>query len=151
MILSVLVSVTAIEFRLTMADVMVMTSKETLAAGLELVGFDERCRNKVRIAENLSRFRAHCGSGPRVSVTLWEMLQTTQIGTASSVPFILKLSAVTCFQYYLMKIHLLCYYPTEDQAEAVFAKSLGVCDKTWSHWSWKIIEVIHNLHTQVIQ
>jgi len=127
-----------------------MTSEETLAVGLELAGFDERRRKKVRIAKNLSRFHAHFGSGPRVYATLWEMLHATGNETASIMPFILKLTAATCFQYYLMAIHLLCCYPTEDQAEGVFAKPIGVCDKMWSHWSWKIIELIHNLHTEVI-
>jgi hypothetical protein len=49
-----------------------------------------------------------------------------------------------------MAIHLLACYPKEEEAEAVFSKSLGVCDKTWRDHAWKMVRKIACILPEII-
>jgi len=104
----------------------------------------------VRRSKNLSRFRTHYIGEPCVYAYLWELLQTTDLEKAQLNDLIKKVGAEKCFSYFLMAIHLMACYPTEEQAEGIFSKSTGVCDKTWSTWSWDIVSRIYNQHPDII-
>jgi hypothetical protein len=49
-------------------------------------------------------------------------------------------------KYFFMSIHFLSCYPTEEQAEAIFK----VCDRTYRHWVWYMVEKIARLKDEVI-
>ena len=88
---------------------------------------------------------------PRVYANIWERLQTTDKEDANIAAYVGQIGALKCLQYYFMTIHLMACYPTYEQGERAFAKSVGPCDKTWSTWSWKLIEKIYNLHHEIIE
>lgn len=127
----------------------ILSTQEVLFRGLFLLGFDERRQKRVRRKKNIRRFRTHYGSHPTVCGLLLEMLQTTE-SSANVNGFISKLGKEKFTDYFFMALHLLTCYPTEDEAEAVWAKSIGVCDRTWRTWAWSIVDKIGLLKPDVI-
>ncbi len=122
----------------------VLTPDEILFRGLSLVGFNEVRQRRVRRKKNLSRFRTHYQSDPKVYAVLLVKLQTTEIDGAR-----LDFDTVgvqKTIDYFFMAIHCLACYPTEQEAEGIF----GCCDKTWRDWVWKIIKNISELLPEII-
>ena len=120
---------------LTIAPVVKHNLDFVLRRALWLVGFSDDRQNKVRRAKNLSRFRAHYNGTPAVYADLWNRLQTTAIDEAR-IEIKVRIGPEKTFDYFLMTIHMLACYPTEEEAEATFAHSVGVCDRTWRNWCW---------------
>lgn len=81
---------------------------------------------QVRRAQNLERFKALYGSNPVVYAEIFEDLQMTQIAEAYVDP---KLLFVDSF---LMALHFLKCYPTENQLSGLFK----FCEKTARKWGW---------------
>ena len=127
-----------------------LSPTEALFRGLLLLGYTEARLKRVRRKRNLARFRSHYGSDPLVYTVLLTRLQTTDIKGARVDDHIDKVGVTKFIAYFFMAIHLLCCYPTENEAEGVFSKSVGCCEKTWSFWSWTIIENIYALKPEVI-
>ena len=127
-----------------------LSSTEVLFHGLKLLGFDEKRQNRVNRKKNLARFCSHYASDTLVYAVLLERLQTTTNEKANVNAYIDKLGTTSFQSYYFMAIHLLACYPTEEEAEAVWSKEAGPCSKSWSTWSWKIIECISHFVADVI-
>jgi hypothetical protein len=105
---------------------LILTADEFLRKGLELGGFDRHRQKKVRRAQNLERFRSFCGSNPVVYAEIFEDLQTTEIDEA-------RVDAATlCVDSFLMALHFLKCYPTENQLSGL----LKICEKTARKWAW---------------
>lgn len=113
---------------------LMLTPGVILSTGLELLGFTKARQKKVRRAKNLSRFHSHYSSDPVVYADLIHKLQTTT-NPAARID-LSTLDKEKFIHYFFMAIHLLACYPTENEAEATFSKSIGVCDRTWRHWCW---------------
>ena len=107
---------------------LILTPDEILQKGLELVGFSCRRQQNVTRPTNLVRFRAHYGSNPIVYSQIWEDLLTTDIPEARLA--ITKLAGAV--DAYLMAIHFLKCYPTENEQSGVFQ----LCEKTARKWAW---------------
>lgn len=127
---------------------LILTSDQVLFKALALVGFNATRQNRVNRAKNLSRFRTHYNSHPRVYADLFYRLQVTQIDEARVDCSVLGDEKTT--NYFLMAIHLLACYPKEEEAEGVFSKSIGVCDRTWRNWSWLFVRKIACLFPEII-
>ena len=123
-----------------------MSVETTLRRGLQLVGFTTQQINGVRRKKNLSRFRSHFTNNPLVYSILFRMLQETDREKANILPLFKKVGPKKVFDYYLMTIHLLACYPTEEEAEAIFHCS----NVTWSSWVWTIVERVHYLLPEVV-
>ena len=104
----------------------VVTADEMLQKGLQLGGYDLFRQEKVQRSKNLAHFRALYGSNPVVYAQILEDLQTTQIEEA-------RVDAeMVCVDSFLMAMHFLMHYPTEDQLSGLFK----ICERTAQKWSW---------------
>lgn len=121
-------------------------SDQILHQGLQLVGFTERQINGVKLQKNLSRFRTHYTNNPLVYAILFCILQTMDNEEANILPLFQKVGRKKVLDYYLMAIHLLACYPTEEEAEALF----NISNVTWSNWAWDIAERIALLKVEVV-
>ncbi len=96
------------------ASMAILTPDEVLETGLNLCGYDRGRQNKVCRATNLRRFSSHYGSLPIVYAQIWEDLQTTEIAEA-------RIDSVKpCVDSFLMAIHFLKRYPTEEERGGIF-------------------------------
>ena len=103
----------------------VLTAEEMLWKGLELAGFD-RCHTTVNCKQLLKCFNAFYGSEPKVYVQIWEDLLKTNIVDARVPTNIADVDA------FLLAIHFLKVYPTENNQAALFQ----ICEKTAQKWAW---------------
>jgi hypothetical protein len=110
----------------------VYSCDEILEQGLLAVGIVDPstiCRES-----NLESFRSHYGSNPIVYAQIWEDLQTTEIEEAK----ISGAVANTGLDYFLMAIHFLKCYPTEQQQVSRFR----VSDRTAREWTWFFLKKV---------
>ena len=98
--------------------VVVLTADELLRKGLELVGFDRSCQQRVCRANNLKRFKGHYRSNPVVYAQIWEDLQ--------QMPEALEDTWKMDPDSFLMALHFLKRYPTEHEQSGIFK----ICEKT---------------------
>jgi hypothetical protein len=129
--------------------IVVLTPDEVLHRGLLLVGFREKQIERVKEKKNLSRFRAHYACHPKVYAVLLTRLQETPNENARLVFCRSRGGRILIdhtLKFFFMAIHFLACYPKEEQAEAMF----NVCDKTYRHWVWFIVEKIALLKPEVI-
>jgi hypothetical protein len=87
--------------------------------------------HRSRRSTNIKRFEKKFGLHPVVAVRIWEDLQTT--GTVSED----KLNS----KYFLMSLHHLRKYPTEDDRESIW----DVSPKTGREWVWFYLEALQDL------
>ena len=130
----------------------ILTHTQILTLGLKVLGFTDQRIKRVNGLRNVQRFRSHYGSDPIVYAVLLHKLQTTNIHKARVDHHVAKVGEDKFVAYFMMAIHLLACYPTEDEAESTFAKCPFVqpCKETWSHWVWTIIANISALMPEVI-
>jgi hypothetical protein len=117
--------------------VVVVTAEEMMRIGLELGGFDVRRQNRVRSERselNVRRFKALFGSRPIVYAQIWEDLQTTRIRKA-------RIDGNVCVNSFLMAIHFLKRYPTEEVLSGLFK----FCERTVRKWVWYYVSKIKAL------
>ena len=107
-------------------QMLIRTSREMMARGLELAGFDPQ-RQSVRYRQNLERFKSFYGSKPIVCAQIWEDLQTTDIEEAR-----IEANNQKDVDYFLMAHHFLTCYPLENQRAGLFQ----VCETTTRSWCW---------------
>lgn len=119
---------------------LILTADDMLQKGLELGGFDRYRQKNVRRAQNLERFRALYGSNPVVYAEIFEDLQTTQIAEAWVD------SDMLCVDSFLMALHFLKCYPTENQLSGLFQ----ICEKSTRKWAWFYAKKIQALKTQKV-
>ena len=138
----------------TMDDIapqMFLRPEEVLKQGLELVGLDEKRQARVKRKRNIARFRSHYGSDPLVYAVLLTKPQTSEMPAARIDGHIKKVGARKAIAYFFMAIHLLCCYPTENEAETVFSKCFAApCVETWSFWAWTFVDNIAALKPEII-
>jgi len=103
-----------------------------MVAGLELAGFDRTRQRRSSRVSNLDRFKKHFGSMPLVYTELWTDLQKTTIKKAR-----ININEVDVDSF-LLGLHFLRCYPTNDQQEGLFK----ICMKTARKWSWFFVEKI---------
>jgi hypothetical protein len=120
--------------------VVILTPDEMMRKGLELCGFDERRQNKVCRAKNIRRFKAHYGSSPVVYAQIWEDLQTTRIRAA-------RIDGNACVDSFLMAIHFLKVYPTEEVLSGLFK----ICDRSVRKWVWYYVTKIQALKKEKVR
>ena len=106
--------VRAILFVTLFRMVIAVTTDQMLLQGLRFVGFDTQQVQNVSLSLNLRRFKSHYGSHPIVYVQMWTDLQTTPCLDA------LVDSKTINLIHYLMTLHFLKCYPTEEQLAASF-------------------------------
>lgn len=123
--------------------VVVLTPTEVLQFGLKLVGFGDRMIQRVGEKKNLSRFRTHYGVHPIVYAALLIRLQETADEDARLVFDGIDDGNL---KYFFMAVHFLACYPTEEQAEAIFK----VCDRSYRHWVWIMVEKIALLKDEIV-
>ena len=100
------------------------TEYEMLRHGLELVGFEQKRRTKVKHLTNIYRFKSHFGSTPFVCAQIWEDLLFTNIPDAfigNDKP---------CVDSFLLALHFLQCYPTEVERSA----TIKICEKLGREW-----------------
>ena len=119
---------------------LILTADDMLRKGLELGGFDRSRQKKVRRAQNLERFRALYGSNPVVYAEIFEDLQTTEIAEARVD------SDMICVDSFLMALHFLKCYPTENQLSGLFQ----ICEKSARKWAWFYAKKIQALKQQKV-
>lgn len=119
---------------------LIVTADDMLRMGLELGGFDAKRQERVERKTNLRHFNALYGSNPIVYAEIFEDLQTTSIAKARVD------SKVICVESFLMGIHFLKCYPTEEVRSGVFK----VCEKTAQKWGWFYAKKIQALKEQKI-
>jgi hypothetical protein len=122
---------------------LVLTPNEVLQCGLKLVGFSDKQIQRVGEKKNLSRFRTHYGAHPIVYAALLTRLQET---TNEDARVEFDINPEQMLNYFFMAIHFLACYPTEEKAEAMFK----VCDRTYRHWVWFLVEKIALLKDEII-
>ena len=120
---------------------LIVTPDEMLRKGLELGGFDHDRQGNVRRAQSLERFKALYGSNPNVYAAIFEDLQTTQIPEARVDPKVL------CIDAFLMSLHFLKCYPTENQRSGLFK----ICEKTARKWGWFYCKKIQALKQEKVR
>lgn len=103
------------------------TAAQVLSRGLTLVGFPRERQQSVRYEKNRERFATHFIAKPISIANLWEMLQTTENDAIRITDTNDRL-----FDLFLMTIHYLAKYPTENEMEAKF----GLSDRTIRKWVW---------------
>ena len=91
--------------------VVILTTNEILRKGLKLVGFDWRSQQNVSRPINVRCFNVHYGSDPILYAQIWEDLQTTACPEACID------TEKSDANYFLMAIHFLKCYPTEQQQQ----------------------------------
>lgn len=127
-------------------ELFIVSVEQMLQRGLELVGFTTKQIQGVRKRKNLSRFRAHYTNGPLVYSLIFRKLQETANDAANILPFFRKVGKKQAFDYFLMSIHLLACYPTEEEAEAIFK----ISNVTWSNWVWEYVARISLLFPETV-
>ena len=105
---------------------LILTADEMMHKGLQLLGFDLRRQQKVGPKQNRRRFKASYGSAPLVYAQIWEDLQTTEIPEARID------EKKVCVDSFLMAVHFLKCYPSEEQRSGIFK----ICEKTARKWGW---------------
>ena len=105
------------------------------------VFYSERKLRFAKKKTNTTRFRKKFGADPLVCVLIWEDFQTTSI-EAARVPEE-RLNA----KYFLMALHHLRKYPTEDDREGPW----DVSAKTAREWVWFFLEKIQALKEKKIR
>jgi hypothetical protein len=98
----------------------VLTPDEVLFRGLAVFKFTVQRQNKCSRATNLDRFANYFGRSPTALGCLWVDLQTTQNPNAKVV------GSDKMFYHFMMAIHHLRKYPTEEDHEGNF----GCCPNT---------------------
>jgi len=112
--------------------IQVLSPDELMVVGLQLAGFDINRQNRCKRITNLNRFKKHYGSLPVVYSELWSDLQTTTVPGAR-----IDASEVDV-ESFLLGLHFLRCYPTNDHQEGMFK----ICMKTARKWSWYFVEKI---------
>lgn len=120
--------------------VLIVSADEMLRKGLQMGGFDDYRQQRVRRVQNLERFKGLYGSTPKVYSQIFEDLQTTEIAEARVDPKTL------CIDSYLMAIHFLKCYPTENRQSGLFK----ICEKTARKWAWFYSERIRALKAEKV-
>ena len=121
-------------------EVLVLTPDQFLRKGLQLVGYSRRRQRRVCRATNLMRFRKHYGSNPIVYAQIWEDMQTTDIPEA-------RIDARRhCPDSFLMAIHFLARYATDEEQSAIFK----LCDRTIRDWKWFYAKKVQALKGQKV-
>lgn len=87
---------------------------ELCLIGLKLVNYRKKRIERANDATNLRRFSSHFGSSPRVLAILYADLQTTSVEAARITQEDINV------RHFLMAMHTLKRYPTEDEREAIF-------------------------------
>ncbi len=117
----------------------VLTAEEMLWKGLELAGFDRRYTT-ANHKQLLVRFKAFYGSEPIVYAQIWEDLLKTNVADARVPTNIADVDA------FLLAIHFLKVYPTENNQAALFR----ICEKTARKWAWYYARKIQALKAKKV-
>ncbi len=86
-----------------------------MARGLDLIGYNSDRQASVGREKNEHRFTRAFGSHPIVYAALWEDLQKHDIKGARK-----ERRKRMSVNHFLMTVHFLRKYPTEDDREALF-------------------------------
>jgi hypothetical protein len=122
-----------------MEVLLIIAPDDLMSIGLELVEFNASRQANVKRATNLKRFKSFYGSAPVVNANIWADLLTTNIKEA-------RLSWLeACIENYLLAIHFLKVYPTDD----MLAGKLKMCVKTAQKWAW--LNFLHSMHLRRIE
>ena len=112
-----------------------LTATEMMFQGLRLLRYTWRRIKRSKVKHNMARFKTHFGLSPGTAVWIYEDLQRTTIADAKITGSKLEL------KYFLMGLHFLKKYPTEEDMTARFDYS--------NYWSrekvWKTAERIRAL------
>ena len=106
-----------------------------------LVGHTSKALMKSDRAIWTRRFKAHFGSTPKVCAELWEGLQTTNIANAQVVN-----PSEDDFKKYMMTLHFLKAYPTEEELSSRFA----LHEQTVRKWVRFFVDKISSLLPQQV-
>jgi hypothetical protein len=118
----------------------ILTGAEMLEQGLALVGFSVNQLQRAGDKKNNARFKAHFGSIPLACAHLWEALQVTGNEDA------LVVAEQKSVDLFLMALHWLKRYQTEQEMEATF----GWSDRTCRKWSFYFSQKIAALRDEVV-
>jgi hypothetical protein len=87
------------------------------------------------------RFKALYGSNPNIYAAIFEDLQTTEIAEA-------RVDAKSlCVNAFLMSLHFLKCYPTENQRSGIFQ----ICKRTARKWGWFYCRKIQALKKEKVR
>jgi len=118
----------------------ILTPDAFLLLGLEMAGFDEQRRARRSMHSLIDSFTKWYGSNHIVVAKIWEDLLTTDNPQARIDKSMVNVEG------FLISLHFLRKYPTEDDQEGIF----GVCKKTARKWSWYYAGKIQALKTEKI-
>ena len=119
----------------------IITPDQTLARGLQLLGFPKRHYKGGSRKVRLRHFKAHYGSKPIVLSVIWDDLQATTLPEAR-----VNVKRFRDVDYFFMAMYYAKCYPTEERMMSVFHSS----EKTIRHWCWYYLKKIAALKTQKI-
>jgi hypothetical protein len=113
----------------------ILSPDEMMARALDLIGYDHKRQASVGREKNEFRFTRAFGSHPIVYANLWEDLLKHDIKGAQERRKRMRVN------HFLMTVHFLRKYPTEDDREALFNK----CTDTVREQVWFYVERIRAL------
>ena len=111
----------------------IVTPKQVLSRGLDLVNFGPDRQRNVRYEKNLTRFKEFFGAAPLVYSIIWHDLQTHSIVNVEEEN--------TKIEDLLVAIYFLKVYPKESQAEGC----VNLSDNTIRKWVWIYIQKLVEL------
>jgi hypothetical protein len=118
----------------------IVTPKQMLSIGLKVLKYSVKQLQRTSNTRNRERFTSHFGSSPRVCAMVYEDLQRTAVEEAR-----IQGSEINV-RWFLIAMHFLKVYPTEDQWESLFNTNI--------HWTrdkvWMFVEKIHALKAEKI-
>ena len=118
----------------------IVTADEMMNTGLLYARFTKARIDRCKRDTNVKRFVSHFGSIPEVVVLIFEDLQLTDIDEARLDPKDVNL------KFFLMALHFLKCYPTENEREAMF----DISPKWGREKVWLYVQKIQALKAEAI-
>jgi hypothetical protein len=118
-----------------------VTPESMMMTGLALVNYRENRIKRAKSITNVRRFVSHYGASPRVLSVIYADLQTTTIANARITGKHVNV------RNYLIAMHSLKRYPTEDERQAIF----DISQKHGRETVWYYLEKIQALKAAKIR
>jgi DDE superfamily endonuclease len=119
----------------------IIAVKEMQYKGLRLVGYTRTRIKRAADATNIERYQSHYGVSPGVCCTIYEDLQITAVEEAR-----INNGSDTTLKWFLIALHFLRRYPTEDEREALF----DVSKPYGAQKQWEFVEKIQAMKAEKI-
>ena len=118
----------------------VLTMYEVLQKGLELTGFD------LYRQQSVSRGTSNKTGALQGAFRVWSVCICADLGRPANDSWWRQWLSKVDFNYFLVSVHFLWRYPTEQEQIGVFK----ICDKSARSWSWFYARKVQALKEQKV-